>query len=106
MVGANGRVVQANSTPAERAQWEYTVASLGRLAPSILRAGEHSDFYAVVGNPKNMDLWRKFNAERDNITVQVCYCSVFDECWRGSGTTTHANRVASCPAPAVPFQIE
>jgi hypothetical protein len=92
------------TTPAERAQWHTTVMSVGNVAPSILRAGDHSDFLTMNANPQNRDLWSKFNVERDKITVRVCYCSVFDECWRGSGTTTQADRVASCPTPAVPFQ--
>ncbi len=37
--------------------------------------------------------------------ARICYCSVFDECWIGSGQTTHADRVASCPAPPVSYQV-
>jgi len=93
------------TTAAERAQLEGTVESLGSLAPSILRAGDHTDFFTMHGNPHNKDVWEKFNVERDKITVRVCYCSVFDECWRASGITTHADPVASCPKPDVPFQL-
>jgi len=77
----------------------------GLAAPRILRAGDHVDFVAIADSQEG-DLFSKFNVERDKITVQVCYCSVFDECWLGSGITSHAGRVASCPTPAVPFQIQ
>jgi hypothetical protein len=43
--------------------------------------------------------------ERDKVTVRLCYCSVFDECWIGSGVTTEATSVASCPVPKVSFRM-
>jgi hypothetical protein len=99
------------TTPAEHAQRKTAqqkntvVLFVGQTAPSILRAGDHVDFLAIADSQAG-DLWSKLNVERDRITVQVCYCSVFDECWRGSGITTQAERVSSCPTPAVPFKIE
>jgi hypothetical protein len=93
------------TTPTLRSQLRGTVWAFGSLAPSILRAGDHTDFFAMLGDPHNTDVWSKFNVERDKITVRVCYCSVFDECWRGSGITTHADPVSSCPKPDVPFQL-
>lgn len=92
------------TNPAERAQSKTTIMGVGLAAPSILRAGDHSDFFTVQGNPHNSNLFSKFNVERDNITVRVCYCSVFDECWRGDGISTRADPVASCPVPQVPYQ--
>jgi hypothetical protein len=71
-----------------------------------LRAGDdHTDFLNVPSTAKNADLWSKFNVERDKISVRVCYCSVFDECWIGSGTTTKATLVATCPTPEVPYEL-
>jgi hypothetical protein len=89
------------TTPAEREQKPGTVMGIGLAAPSILRAGDHVDFFTMMGSPNNHDLWSRFNVERDKITTRICYCSVFDECWSGTGTTTKADRVGSCPAPAV-----
>lgn len=96
------------TNPAEVAQWQYpkTIPSLGLAAPSILRAGDHSDFFSVPQSKNNPDFWEKFHVERDKIKVRICYCSVFDECWSGSGQTTEAERVSSCPAPAVPFRVD
>jgi len=95
-------------TPAEREAWQTTVMGVGATAPTILRAGDHTDFLSMPApedrHKIKMELWRKFNVERDKISVRVCYCSVFDECWIGSGTTTQADRVQSCPAPKVPYQ--
>jgi hypothetical protein len=93
------------TNPAERAQASKTTIAVGAAAPSILRAGDHTNFFGVLETKENKDLWEKFNVERGKIAVRVCYCSVFDECWIGSGTTTQADRVASCPVPAVPFHV-
>jgi hypothetical protein len=93
------------TNPAERAEWKTTRTDVGLAAPSILRAGDHSEFFAIPFTPQNKNLWSKFEAERDNITVRVCYCSVFDECWRGDGMATHADPIASCPVPKVPYQL-
>ena len=93
------------TTPAERRQSETAVVSLGTLAPSILRAGDHTNFFAMPANADNKDLWSKFNVERDKIIVRVCYCSVFDQCSRGTGITTHADAVARCPKPDVPSKF-
>jgi hypothetical protein len=94
-----------STTEAEQAQAHTEPFSMGLAAPSILRAGDHTDFLALPATLRNKDLWSKFEVERDKITVRLCYCSVFDECWRGSGITTHAERVASCPAPKVPYKV-
>jgi hypothetical protein len=93
------------TSPAAHAQFQATVLSVGLAAPRLLRAGDHVDVLSVPENPQNRDLFSTFNVERDKLTVRVCYCSVFDECWRGSGLTTRADRVASCPTPAVPYQL-
>jgi hypothetical protein len=92
------------TTPAERSQLHGNMVAIGNLAPSILRAGDHTNFFAMPRSPHNQDLWSKLNVESNKITVRVCYCSVFDECWRGSGITTHADLVASCPKPDLPFK--
>ena len=93
------------ATSAKGAQQKTAVISRGLTAPSILRAGDHTDFLAIADSQPG-ELWKEFNVERDNITIRVCYCSVFDECWSGSGITTRADRVDSCPTPAAPFKIE
>jgi hypothetical protein len=104
-----------SSTPAESQQLKTTVISVGGVAaPRILRAGEHVDFSSLPVSPKNADLWRKFNVERNKITTRVCYCSVFDECWvhldgigllrQDQNKMTHPDRVDRCPTPAVPYQ--
>src|SRR5690348_16666559 len=101
-----GQLIKAccQTTADERAGLAKTIWGVGVAAPSILRAGEHSDFLSAAQRKENQHFWEKFNVERDKITVRMCYCSVFDECWVGTGRTTQADRVPSCPVPAVPFR--
>jgi hypothetical protein len=103
------------TTPVESQEANTTVMSIGITAPQILRAGEHVDFFTMRGSPKNTELFSKLNVERDKITTRVCYCSVFDQCWAhvsGLGLLQqdpkkiiHPDRVDSCVAPAVPYQV-
>ncbi|HZT77281.1 MAG TPA: hypothetical protein VFA27_11525 [Vicinamibacterales bacterium] len=93
------------TTPTAVAEAQTTVTSVGLAAPRILRAGDHVDVLAMPLASGNADFWKAFNAERQKLSARICYCSVFDECWIGSGQTTHADRVASCPAPPVSYQV-
>jgi len=88
--------------------------SVGIAAPQILRAGEHVDFFTMRSGPRSTELWSKLNVERSKITTRVCYCSVFDQCWvheyggalyrKDPKKIIHPDPVASCVAPAVPYQ--
>jgi hypothetical protein len=59
----------------------------------------------LVRKPENETVWRRLNIARNELRLRACYCSVFDECWVSSLATTRAERVAACPAPAVPFTL-
>jgi hypothetical protein len=106
-IASSGQLIKmcCQANPDERAALAKTIWSMGATAPSILRPGDHTDFLAAAQTKGNLALWEKFNQERDKITVRMCYCSVFDECWTGSGQTTQADRVPGCPVPAVPFRV-
>jgi hypothetical protein len=111
-----GALVQAccTTTPTETDEVKASIMSGAIAAPRILRAGEHVDFFTVAGGPANTDLLSKLDGERSKITTRICYCSVFDQCWiqvSGRGVlrddpkkVIHPDRVAICPAPAVPYQ--
>jgi hypothetical protein len=96
----------SSTNPTERAREKTTVTSWEPASPKILRAGEEVDFFSMPFTPRDKELWDKFSdeEERGKITARICFCSVFNECWLGSGRTTHADPVASCPVPKVPYQ--
>lgn len=44
-------------------------------------------------------LWKRADTERFKMRVEVCYCSVFDECWEASLPHGDHKPVAQCTAP-------
>jgi hypothetical protein len=77
------------------------------LAGRVLRAGETITFITLPRTWNDLDAWKRLNSARLNprLSVDVCYCSVFDECWiedvlRMSLKPPHVDR---CSTPPVPF---
>ena len=105
LIGACCETTDEVRTELKTAHW-----SVGPVTSKVLRAGDHTDFLALPhveeGALKNTELEETFDAARDKITVRICYCSVFDECWRSSGTAIEAERVENCPVPAVAYHVE
>ena len=75
------------------------------VAPTIMRAGAMAAFLSLEQNADNAATWNRLNAARLHLRLRACFCSVFDECWTGDLTSTHANRVDKCPTPAVPYGL-
>src|SRR4051812_43022413 len=40
---------------------------------------------------------RRFHSVVDRLETQVCYCSLYDECWRVSSKATTPVKVSACP---------
>jgi hypothetical protein len=80
----------------------------GGTAGTVIRAGESRAFITYGLGPHTAPVWHALDHARDrDITFRICYCSVFDECWRN--TLTGRNeldpvRVDKCPVPPVPYQ--
>jgi len=75
-----------------------TSTLLGRM----LRAGDNIT-YLDFGDASDTETARKYMAAatHDRIIVDLCYCSVFDECWTQSsrGTMQQPKPVKICPTP-------
>jgi len=79
---------------------------LATSAAQVMRAGE--DVHIMTVEPEaDKDVRDRFNAVRleKSFNFNVCYCSVFDECWKAdvARLTLFRGRVDRCDAPAVPF---
>ena len=50
----------------------------------VLRAGQEGNLFALNPAPYNQAVRDRFDAARisPNMNLDVCYCSVFDECWK------------------------
>jgi hypothetical protein len=77
--------------------------SQSQLNRSVLTAGERVDVYVAddsdAGRALFVDVFRK-NGHR--IGIEVCYCSVLDQCWRTGGGGSFGDidderEVGSCP---------
>ncbi len=72
------------------------VSRLSTVNGEILRPGEEKHFLHI-NKSDDAALWARVNELPTKISVKVCYCSVFDECWVTSSTTNKAAKVAACP---------
>ena len=69
----------------------------------MLRAGQTLQLLAWRRGTFNAERWDQFDKARAKLEMAVCYCSVFDECWRVRSDSNDATRTGSCPAVAVPY---
>jgi len=77
-----------------------------QLPNRVLPAREAVSFLTFPRGGANESIWKRLDQERMNLSVRVCYCSVFDECWVAdlSARNSPVQRpVAQCPMPAVPY---
>lgn len=79
------------------------------VAGRVLRAGETITFLTLPRTPKDAAAWEQLNAARlsPRLGIDVCYCSVFDQCWTEDvvrlSLTPH--RINRCTAPATPYAL-
>ncbi len=79
------------------------------LPTGVVRAGERVNFFVLPKTAADSSAWEKLNAARTNkdLSVDVCYCSVFDECWKDdiARFSLTPKRVDRCETPKTPFGI-
>jgi hypothetical protein len=67
-------------------------SSLGR--GSVLPPGERRAVLTVPGGPRAGAFWQ---GAQTRLTTVVCYCSVYDECWRADSREDEPRPVRDCP---------
>jgi hypothetical protein len=76
------------------------------LPDEVLRAGERIEFlgFTESANPMVFAALQKAMLSRD-LQLNVCYCSIFDECWKSDLTklSLKPESVRACVPPKVPF---
>ena len=77
------------------------------LVPNeVLRAGQEITFLGLKqsSNPASFAALERAMISRD-LQLRVCYCSIFDECWKDDLTTLSLTppHVKSCGSPKIPF---
>jgi hypothetical protein len=76
------------------------------LSPVVLRAGQSIEFLGLsqIASPQAFASLQKAMLSRD-LQLNVCYCSIFDECWKNDLTkfSLKPEPVKACVQPKVPF---
>lgn len=67
----------------------------------VIRSGDVVNAMTLLGEPAQlvMDALADPGESRRRVVIEICYCSVFDECWitADSSTTTEPHPVEQCP---------
>lgn len=105
-------VVKVDGAP--RKTWRDVITALG-IQPDIMRTTSSLHGRVLPPNinrettvqaihiPTLADA-RLFNKARDRVTMDICYCSVYDECWIARFEDARVERVSHCePAGALEF---
>jgi hypothetical protein len=74
-------------------------------AVEVLRAGDDKVLFGVIPSANNQDVRDRLDRARVSsaMNLNVCYCSVFDECWKADMVRLSLQRqhVERCEQPAV-----
>jgi hypothetical protein len=76
------------------------------FANYVVRPGENVRFlqFSKAADPAVFSALQRASLSPD-LQLNICYCSIFDECWQGDLTTLNLKpkHVDACVAPKVPF---
>jgi hypothetical protein len=103
----NPKFTRATEADGAKAAGEYFIT--GGVPGFVIRAGETRKFIIYSLSPQTQATWLALNrARQKDISFRICYCSVFDECWRNTVTPGTEQldpaRVDACPVPPVPYK--
>jgi len=94
----------------EKGQPKRTTMMTGGVQGTVLRAGETRRFMTLPLGADDADVWGRLNQARLTMSYRICYCSVFDQCWRDTfrGIVSRTaqlrpERLKRCPVPKVAF---
>ena len=97
-------IADAHGDPAETKRIAKISLSSSNLAGRVMVARDGDFFLTLPLSDPSAPVFDKLNTARQKVEMRVCYCSVFDECWRSDLKTMDPPRVKACPAPKVPFE--
>lgn len=62
----------------------------------FIPGGGQQQVFSMVRTDENAHFWDRLNAARAGWDVELCYCSVFEECWQILGAAADPEPVDSC----------
>ncbi len=84
-------------TVGEEDAFSYDLYRTSNIAQSVMSADEKATLFAVPWDDRTRRLSSVWHGR---ISVRVCYCSVYDECWLSKLDAGEPESVAKCPVPA------
>lgn len=68
------------------------------IAPSMMPVGEKRRLLSWPRPTEGVGMaaWNHVNETRNDVTVEACYCSLFDECWLTTATADVPRPIVSC----------
>ena len=66
----------------------------------VIAAGASFDSLHII----NEDLAARVSSQLERLQIEICYCSVLDECWRFHSDEDRYESVATCPVRSTAFK--
>lgn len=82
---------------------DMSAIGIGSINGEVLRPGEEMMFALLEPEGTDAETYDRFNIERRELQIGVCYCSVFDDCWVEDWKRSEPRPVAQCPADWVQY---
>ena len=90
--GAYVSLVQKD--PTDAANWTFTTSPVAGI---ILPVGGEVNFLSLLQHENNSPLWHKINSERWKLDLEICYCSLLENCYV-TDKPGQVDEVATCSA--------
>jgi hypothetical protein len=62
----------------------------------FIPGGGQQQVFSIPRTDENAEYWDRLNATRESWDVEICYCSVFEDCWQVLGSAADPEPVDSC----------
>ncbi len=69
----------------------------------VIPAGDEIAFVGIAPEGVTPAAYRRIEGIRMRLRAQICFCSVFDDCWIEDSQATAVQPVAQCPADWVQY---
>lgn len=69
----------------------------GTPAGGVLLPDDNSTILSLPRSDANAVIWKRLDQQRNKLSFEVCYCSVFDDCYKSNLRRADPQRVKSCP---------
>jgi len=81
------------------ASGQHPAWRISTLHDQVLAPNRPKAFLLLTDEPANAPFRARLDAQRQEIAVRFCYCSVLDECWVFDSAGDDRRPVATCPVP-------